>query len=498
MGKKSILTTLQIALFLAYTFFMLGMVFSRGVCCADDARHAELANNFAHGYGYATTTQEAKFKYSITLFDTHLGTGPVIELPLALIIKLFGNTYWAPGVAAVFIWALLLFAIGIQLKKRYFHSQTGFLIAEAFFFLLSFLFSALHIEQWFALLGEVPAGLLVILAINTYLEGSSKLKKFIAGVFFALAVYIKIIAVIALASSILFLGVYYFYKHQQGVRKWGEMLYMFLGFFLIVALFEIWTLLSLHFSHASIADHYLDLKAYILDKGSAYTTEYSWDTPIQTRINTLQDRFGLFLPCLPIIFLAIGMLVREDNKAFLLFSAYCAVATGMTFYWLFLSIGWARYFFISLMLILFVLVLPFLSKMKYKNWLFPYAATLVLMTWPQWHHAGYPLFLAEGKLFQPTSDTRSLIETTKFLSEHTHMRPFVTQWWATATDMEYMLPTHLNFTTYKDSRIKSRKVFILAVNTRFLVEDEEFSRFMEQCSTIRRSGPYLIALCFSP
>src|ERR1700735_177845 len=77
----------------------------------DDATFATVAKNLVLGKGYAMVFFDtfAPFNHGIT-------AGPVIILPAALIIALWGNAYWVPAITAILIIDALLIACYFQLK----------------------------------------------------------------------------------------------------------------------------------------------------------------------------------------------------------------------------------------------------------------------------------------------------------------------------------------------------------------------------------------------
>ena len=183
MVKKNFHYVIQIILLMLFVFIALGMVFSRGICCADDAFFAEVAKNLAIGLGYSTTTQPNELNYWIYLFDPTVTTGSILILPTAFLIKLVGNTYWAPGLVMVSFWSILLLIIG-RFANKFSSNKANVIIATFFFLFLSYFLLIYHYEQWYALLGEIPSALFIILAIMVYFEGDENRYPIITGILF--------------------------------------------------------------------------------------------------------------------------------------------------------------------------------------------------------------------------------------------------------------------------------------------------------------------------
>lgn len=108
---------LTLIMLLAFSGFTLLFVINRGICCADDAWYAVVAKNLASGRGYTSTLQNGPPVFRSIAFDPTVGTGPTSIFPAALFIKIFGNTYWAPGLSHVVLVTGLLALIGNRVYK---------------------------------------------------------------------------------------------------------------------------------------------------------------------------------------------------------------------------------------------------------------------------------------------------------------------------------------------------------------------------------------------
>src|SRR5689334_4859689 len=119
----------------------------------DDAFIAGAAKNLAFGYGYTSSYPR------LLPFDPEITTGPVVILPAALLIRLFGNQYWIPNLAITLcIWSTLGTLL-LLLKQRVVGKPKFFMTVA----LIGMALLALATEE-FGLLGEVPASLLVIIS----------------------------------------------------------------------------------------------------------------------------------------------------------------------------------------------------------------------------------------------------------------------------------------------------------------------------------------------
>ncbi len=495
MKIKTLFIWVQILVFISFILISLGMVFSKGICCGDDAFHAVVAKNLADGSGYASTLQANQAEYSLILFDPLLGTGPSIILPAALVIKLVGNTYWAPGVTIVSLWALLLLIIGIYLN-RFFENTAHLTLAIITFFFLSYIFMAYHFEHWYALLGEIPAALLIVLAMLVYFDSESKGNLLLTGILFSLAFHAKLIAFLPFASFLLYIILYNFIHHRKNFRQsvianFRACSLISLGFIIPIVLFEIWKLITLGLT--GYVDYWAQYLNFVFTLG--VTSDKISIEKIAERFDLIQSRFGVFLPAIFLILIGIGIVVRKDKRVFLLFNALAVTITVYTIYWVIFSNGWARYYIISILFIIIALALPFVSAQIRRSGMSIYVIILVILSFYNAQKINITYPFRDVTLFEPTKNILALNKISNLLSTQIEKRPFVTQWWATAIDLEYILDTHLNFTTYWDPGTTFDKSFIFVANSKFLNEaDVQYIKYLERCET-RNIGPYVYGEC---
>jgi hypothetical protein len=162
----------------------------------DDAYFATVAKNMAAGKGYAAVYFDKNY-----LFHFGITGGPVLIFPAALLMLLFSNQYWVPGMAVVvIIWSLLL---GIFYAAHYLvgsEKKWQFCFVALLF---SFIFS-LHnygsdwndyLGLWHLLMGDIPAALCVVLAALLLSVSPLRLKFLLAGgLMLGLAFMTKVIA----------------------------------------------------------------------------------------------------------------------------------------------------------------------------------------------------------------------------------------------------------------------------------------------------------------
>ena len=130
------------------------------------------------------------------------GPGPRCSSPPPRLIRVLGNRYWVPGAAAVLIWSAALLGSAALLRPhaaRRISARAGDVPDPSLHAL------AFHFEHWRALIGEIPAASLVILAVTWWSSASTRdnARWVGAGALFALAVLTKLIALLWVAAFLI-------------------------------------------------------------------------------------------------------------------------------------------------------------------------------------------------------------------------------------------------------------------------------------------------------
>lgn len=168
----------------------------------DDSVFSSVAKSIAIGNGYAAV-------YFDVLYPHHYGitTGPIQILPTALLISVFGNQHWIPKFVSVsLIWGIMLalyFAAGKYLASP--REKWTFCFV---FLMLALVFTAggnnnflietgVKFSFWYLLLGQIQAGLTIVLGAFL-LFGSAATRKtmFFGGFIVGLAILFKTLAAI--------------------------------------------------------------------------------------------------------------------------------------------------------------------------------------------------------------------------------------------------------------------------------------------------------------
>jgi len=197
----------------------------------DDAHNANVAKNLAFGKGYSTSYHD------IVPFNPEATTGPVVLLPAAAFVWLFGNRYWVPTFAVVVcLWTALAFVL--VLLRRYFEPRSWW-IATA----LIAIGLALYDADEFGLLGDVPGALLAVASVLVLCRHDSRKATWGAGLLLGVAIQIKLLVLLLAPAA---LG----YILWLRSRDWRQRVVLFcVGVMLPSVLWEVWQFVSIGSFH---------------------------------------------------------------------------------------------------------------------------------------------------------------------------------------------------------------------------------------------------------
>lgn len=210
------------------------------LCCADDAAISLVAKSVAEGHGYTIPINFIGESGSFR-FDPGISTGPTLILPAAAMLALLGNHPWIPGLTSAVISIGLLCWLGYLLLRR-FGTKEGSSYGLTFVVLLYLATSGQNFVHWHALIGEIPAALLIILAaFYVTAEPHSRNKRFISGLLAGLAMQSKLLALLALPM----LAIFALWGGRGIGRTWKDwqlFAYFIAGFLVPNVAFEAWRL----------------------------------------------------------------------------------------------------------------------------------------------------------------------------------------------------------------------------------------------------------------
>jgi hypothetical protein len=491
---RRIASTLAVVSLAAFVALNLAFVVSRGVCCGDDAFSAVVAKNLASGSGYATSLGFDRPYFVLEPFDAHITTGPPLVLPVSAMIRLLGNRFWVPGTVQVALWTLLLVATWRALLPVASGARRA-TVGIAFLW-VSYAVSPDHLEHWYAMLGEVPAALAILLGLAIWaVDPGSRRRSFIAAVLWSLAVLTKVLAVIYAAPCLLAAVVVGSLDGRHAKRRCGVFVPLAVGFLLPILAFEAWKGASLGLE--GYLAQLRSLESLILTYGMKRTGFVPAE--ITVRLIAFYTGFGVSLPGLLVLTAFGGSLAWRTagavfRRLYLVLLAGVVVHTG---YWLLFSIGLPRYFLIGVVLLSALLTIPCLALRRGAPALL-YSGALALSLVGAVGRVQYPISILQGE-WSASPPTRSNRESVvSFLDARLDRRPFIGQWWASVADLEYLSKGVLDFKGYAALRAKELSRGVLVVtNGRFDdTGDKAFSSLVAGCGRpVLAAAPYAVHEC---
>lgn len=255
----------------------------------DEAFNLTVPRNLLAGLGYAS--DGALSGSTITPFDPRISTGPVVLLPVALLLATGIDPVMAARLVPLAYWALLL--AGLAVLGRRIAGRWAALLALAV--PLAFTAGAGYspIQGPADLLGEIPAAALLVWALIVLPR-----RAWLAGLLVGLAIQAKLIALLALPAFAVALWVLSDGTGWTRLRDLLRRCWLPLVFVAVpTLLFELSALVSLGAS--GFVEHVRDLARFVLSggQGDARTT-------VLQKVGTLADSWSL-----PAIVAVIGALL---------------------------------------------------------------------------------------------------------------------------------------------------------------------------------------------
>lgn len=464
----------------------------QGVCCFDDASFAVLSKNVAAGEGYLLTLDYGNADHSGIQFHPALGTGPTTILVGAAAIALVGPTDWAPGVATIVFNAALLATLLVVLSGR-----VG--LARATCYVTVLMFSSVlatlnHHEQWYALLGEVQSFLLTIVAYALIAYGKrSTWTLFIAGAMLGLAFLAKELAILyTLPVAVLMLAK----SLRNGSCKIGQrikksllpLLIVAIGASLPVILFELYRMHSLG-AQGWILNWKMHIE-FIRSQGLAQQDQ-AFAVQFAERIHLFSARFEIGFAATVVVAVAgvISTLALSKDGYAKRFAILIGGAWALhAAYWLFMSVGWPRYAFLSVPFAIAAASIPILHVPRRglvaAQWALP-AFLLAAFVQPARHYVVdvlYPTLSIAADKSKPAPDPKA--ELREFLIHRQGV--LYAPWWAHVASMEYLLPGKAHFTAVTASSTDEGLLLIDEKLT--LPETADFTKLQRRCKPFRSIG----------
>ena len=480
------------ALFLVLVTGAVVLAVSRPLCCADDAAHAVLAKNLAFGYGYANTLGHNTYTFAFRRFDPVIGTGPTIIVPAALGIWLFGNEASVPGLSAIVLWAGLCVLLYRAVART--TSTDRAVPTAACFLVVCFVVSPYSAFQWFALLGEVPATLLVLLcAVTLATDKPSAGKAWLAGLFLGFAVAAKLLTVIYAFPALAFVALRPAGSRRARMVGVGAFI---AGLMLPTCAFETWKFASLRGAYLDALSNMLQ---FVRATGLAQE-EQPLAVRVAVRLHDYRERFGVPLPLVALTAALSGWIVMRRGehlarRIVLLLSGFAVLHLG---YWLVASNGNPRYAFPATMLLAALISARYLAKPSRVAGLAFALALAGVIAPPLDRVPFYGSFYTSDVMGSSDSAAE---ETADFLLAHRGRGIVLTQWWGTAAALEYASAQAWIFDGYNvyASRVPGSGALI-AYSVDFLdTTDKQFGDLVAACGPpVFSSGPYRVHQCAGP
>jgi hypothetical protein len=488
--------TAALLLGVAVSLFFLGLLigaFSDGLCCADDAFFAQVAKNVAFRGEYATAASEDTIlSPALSPFDPAISSGPVIILSAALLIRIFGNHTWVPGLTTI----LLVFVIGSGLFLLHWHRER---LWQASAYLLTFgtiayATTAQPLTPWHSLFGEIPAALLSVFGVSLACLGSRRGS--LAGTLvMGLAIQAKLLALLVCGPAMIWIALSVW--RQSGMRAAcyaaGQTMAVFL---LPECLFLIWQLLSLG------VEDFLHLQIATLRLTMEYAGMTGSDEGILSRVAVHAAQFeqlrGYSLSMLTAGAIVSGLAIwRYGTPVAWRRSALLFAGSALhLLWWVAISNGSPRYAIIGL--VVYSAGIAATVQVRHTMLGLGFAAVLLIIPVSVANQTDQLMQLLRSGTFDGSERIQHLLAAAKALEHLQAERPFVTGYWAPMVELEYLLPESGDFIPHLNlPREVASRSFILAYNKKWLqwVWQPGFAELDRRCVEVFSADPYYIKRC---
>jgi hypothetical protein len=464
----------------------------------DDAFIANVAKNLAAGNGYSSSY------YYIHPFDPEITTGPLVVVPAAILMLMFGNRYWVPNLGyAVCLWTLLIVVLTVLYRRM---RVAEFAVATFLLALGLLVFST----QEFGLLGEIPAVLLVALGALAIAGAESSLAHSLAGVALSVAVTTKNITALAFPAFVIALTIW-----GRSAGRWRNVRWFLGGFALPLILEEAWKCAARGSIASWVQLKRAEVELLLGDQAiSGATTlrsalERPWilvDTAVRNG-GTLMADWGGGLALLAAAGATLAAVWRRGTQAdasrvislrtaaFILFGAGALHLV----WWILLSpTGWARHLLPAV--IYWLIAMAILTALQLQRSAFLATITTVMLVValiPQLWKVPAPHFRAEL-----SARTMALVATSdrvhRLRAEHDVIL-LGCDWWHNP-DVDYLLPAGANFRDcLKVAPGDVRDKTLVLVRSEFFnwERSERLQRFQDLCEqhVLFRKAPFVVSEC---
>lgn len=481
-----------VGLLLLFAWLVYGYVFANGLCCADDASIAVAAKNLAFGYGYATSVPFFGGS-NLSQFDPALSTGPTLVLPAAAVIRVVGNTPWAPGFAAATCSLLALVMLTLVVKRSV-GATRALLLVTFFTFVLYCATAPAAFPQWYSLLGEIPAALLTALGIGVLTtDPRSRRVAFVTGLILGLALTAKTLSLLVALPVFAYLLVRVLPASGERLARLWMLVCASAGYVLPTALFELAKLVLLGWR-----GYVENLQAWWFffrtgSKGDGYT--------LTDNLAAYRSYFDFPLVVVVGAIAVVGVLLiageRPASNVLRFFWLTTAGAAIDLFWFVTAAPGNARFALIGTMMALLAVSCVVLSRGKpVLVVLVAVACAIPLIAPPAQMREPVRFMATEG--YGPVRRVENLQRAVHWLETHKTSQRFVGGWWATVVDLEYAMSTTGNFVPFGEVPPEEYSGRILVRNTTWaaFASSPGFDEWEARCTKVLLDAePYLITQC---
>lgn len=461
------------------------------LCCADDAAISLVSESLSKGTGYALplnfSGESGRFP-----FDPGISTGATLIIPAAIMLRVFGDHPWLPGLtSAIISLGLLLWVCGLALRR--FGLRDGAAYSLLALLLVYFVTSGPNFIHWHALVGEVPSALLTVCAA-LYLvsdEGSIS-SRFLPGLLLGLAVQAKLLASLAFPAFALFsLG------GLSGVARkktdWQSLAALSAGFFIPIVAFELWKLFELGI-HGYIA-WFGQLRAFMQSQVPGANLGGDRFSALFERIFS-NSKYSLSayghapLDLAAYVFLLSIVSWKFCDRTAGKF-ALCVMSAAVThlIWWALFSNGWQRYELIGVILASCASATVSLWKIELPIKLIAIAVSFALAL-PVSNPQQLTWFL-RGPASLDSVREKNLHEAIEPIIHARHNSVLIGGWWASLVEAKFLLPDNVHVAGF--NRIDSLKErdadAYLIINHKWdgfagLDKDPAYKSFKDKCSIL--------------
>lgn len=500
---KMVLAMPLIILVVLLTIQAVRFALSNPLCCADDAAIADVAKSVADGNGYALPIKfdGASGRF---LFNPSISTGPTLILPTAAAIAVFGADPSIPGLTKTIVSIALLcwILIGVIHRVKYPNGISYGMLLVVLLFLST---SGANFVQWYALIGELVAALLIILAVLLTTTSESEARSVALGGFcLSLAILTKLLALLALFPILLFV-IYDSNVNSMLALRWRRLGYFMLGLCLPLLLFVLWQSLSLgtHGSRVWLSTFLDSVRQHVQVGGSDNAELDSILTRVSNNIHASIKSYGhsVLDTIIGVALFAMFVWTNATSKFVKRFVCCLALIAIVNLgWWMLFVIGaqWPRYELIGVILAaataagVQLVRLPTLGRFIGVILALGMVVPITNPTQLVWGGFGAPT--AEGR--ERISALRSVIEPL----QHYKHSVLVGGWWASLVTPKYLLPDNVSVVAFnKLSTVGDSYHKFLILDHKWdsfakLDQDPAFLKFQSHCEDVISKNRYFTLL----